>query len=84
MSKYLSQMVEDACSALAQPVAADGTVADPQAGRTRPLRVLNTNNRRLVNGVVPGRTASYWYHTGTLPYRTGVVPEFTVAYRSVL
>ena len=40
VSKYLSQMVEDACSALAQPVAADGTVADPQAGRTRPLRVL--------------------------------------------
>ncbi len=62
VSKYLSQMVEDACSALAQPVAADGTVADPQAGRTRPLRVLNTKNKKnKFPVIIPYRTVLYRY-----------------------
>jgi hypothetical protein len=83
VSKYLSQMVEDACSALAQPVAADGTVADPQAGGTSPLRILNTNNRRLVYYVVLDRTAPHRLLCCTGPHRTVPVPTGTVPFRSV-
>jgi hypothetical protein len=44
---YLSQVDEDPGGALAQPVAADGAVADTQARRTGPLRVLHTFSGRL-------------------------------------
>jgi hypothetical protein len=39
-------MDEDACGSLAQPVAADGTVADAQARGALPLRILHIKNKK--------------------------------------